>query len=143
VAARRLIIIMFVLLAISTLAAALAPVREPASTSTQEPTVPVPEAGPAAGELVKARIDAAAKDPEIVRATPGDRLELLVSSPEPAEISIEPLGLIGNASAGAPARFDAALGEPGTLPVTILGGRTIGRVEVQQRRGTARGDRER
>jgi len=141
VAARRLIIIMFVLLAISTFAAALAPVREPSSSSTQEQTVPKPESGPVVGGVVKARIDSDSQQPELIRAQPGDRLELLVASRTPAEISIEPLGLISNASAGAPARFDAALGEAGTLPVTVLGGRTVGRIRVGDERPADRSDR--
>jgi hypothetical protein len=143
-AARRLIIIMFVLLAISTFAAALAPVQEPATPPIRETTAPAP--GPAAGasRLIHARLDADAPKPGVVRAEPGDRLELLVASKQPREISIDRLGLIANAAPGAPARFDTLLGEPGSLPVTVLGGASIGRVAVERaerRSGKGREDR--
>ena len=137
VAARRLIIVLVVLFAVSIAAAAIAPERrqlggEDSSTTTT--TQPEEEStdGPE-GAIVEARIEASAAKPETVRVGVGDQLVLDVASGTTRQVAIEPLGLLGPAAEGAPARFDLLLREPGALPVTdALTDRVIGRVLVTE-----------
>ena len=76
--------------------------------------------------------DAAQPEPQTVTAAIGDRLALQVESEETAQIEIPDLGLLETAAPGAPARFDLFLREPGTYPVRIVGGATVGTIEVTE-----------
>jgi hypothetical protein len=125
-AARRLLIVMLVLLGVSTLAAALIPqgsLRDATTTETttsdrnQTATTPGP---PSSGRRVPP-VDITVGGPKIpVVACPepaerrkpcepirvGDTLLLRVYSTETAEVEIPAFGLIGVASPTAPARFE-------------------------------------
>lgn len=134
-AARRLIIVLVVLLAISIAAAAIAPDR-----ATRFRPVPAPQAtSPGSpqpdpmGGVVTAEIQASATKPPTVRAAAGDRLELSVSSERGLAVEIAPLGLFEDAATAAPARFDLLLREAGTLPITDAdSGRVVGRIVVSE-----------
>ena len=114
-AARRLLIVMLILLGISTLAAALAPTPNRSGTaarSTATTTREPPEV-PEGGKLVRATIDADARPPETVEVPLGDQLALQVRSRRPGEIEILGLGLIEDVARLAPARFDILARRPG------------------------------
>jgi hypothetical protein len=122
-AARRLLIVMLVLLGLSTLAAALIPQRtlrngsETDSTTQAGTTTTTPS--PPAGRALTAKIFVGGKKVPVVagpvcgkrkpRCEPihvGDRLSLLVFSKEPAQLEFPEFGLFGFASGEAPVRFE-------------------------------------
>lgn len=117
-AARRLIIVMIVLLAISTAVAVIAPQpAERRESETTEATVPEPEdpswydeAGQPPKESV---IYSDARSPKRIVARVGDRLRLEVEGAEGRQIAIPSLGLAGTQSRTAPARFELYFDSPG------------------------------
>jgi len=136
VAARRLIVVLAVLFAISIAAAAIAPDRRSpvpgGEESTEETTE---EAAPAAppplpsGELLTETITADAADPQTIRAEPGDQLQLSVEANRPLQIEIEPFGLLEEATPDAPASFDILLREAGQAAITDAeSGEIVGRI---------------
>jgi hypothetical protein len=137
-AARRLVIVMLVLLGVSTLLASLAPPpgsRTDSSTTTASPgtTKQGPKSG---GELVRRQIDAQASRPEVIEVPAGDQLALEVSSDRVAEIEIGLLGLLDTAAPLSPARFDVFAEEPGSkYTITLTDdreqSREIGEIRVQ------------
>jgi hypothetical protein len=140
-AARRLLIVMLILLGISTLAAALAPTHPPGSdtgTTTTEPAVPppTPEAGAGQGRLWMATIDADSERLPVVgtgriRLHAGDELLLEVRSRRSDQVEIPAFGEIQAVSRDAPASFDLLLDEPGSYNVRLVdAGRNAGRLEV-------------
>lgn len=143
-AARRLIIVLVVLLAISVVASAIAPDRRsgrfPVGTETSTTTVEDEPEEPT-GDLVEAEIAISAERPQVVRATVGERLSLSISAPRAIQIEIEDLGLIGNAAPNSPVVFDALLREPGRLPITdAVSGQVLGRVIVRSDGGSREGE---
>lgn len=134
-AARRLIIVLVVLVAISIAAAAVAPDRRStigaSDESSSSTTTPEPPSVPR-GALVEASIVASAEEPETIEAAVGDQLRLEVVTERPLQVVIEPLGLIEDATADAPARFDVLLREAGSLPVADAERPTVvvGRIDV-------------
>jgi hypothetical protein len=121
-AARRLIIVMLVLLGVSTLAAALAPVDPgPESTSTSTRTAPRDRTERTGGQLVRETIDAQAKHPTSIRIPVGDQLSLRVESRHFAQVEIRGLGLLEDVAPLDPARFDILADEPGRHVVRLLG----------------------
>ena len=134
-AARRLIAVMLVLLFLSSLAAALAPVErqagETSTTTTPEPQSETPDGG---GRIVRATLDAGAKRPGTVRARVGDQLQLRVTGPRVATIELAGLGPTADVDPLAPARFDVLLVAPGEYTVrTLQSGRPVGRIVVSPR----------
>lgn len=134
-AARRLIIVLVVLFAISIAAAAIAPDRRTTigesdetesttTTSTLEPGSP--------GSVVEASIVASSGDPETIEASVGDQLALEVVTERPLQVAIEPLGLVEDATPDAPARFDILLRQAGALAVSDAQrpGEVVGRIDV-------------
>ncbi len=134
-AARRLIVVLVVLLAISIAAAAVAPDRAARFRPLPRPqtTSPAPLHPDPAGGVVTAAIQASVAKPPTVRAAAGDRLELSVGSERGLAVEIAPLGLFEDAATAAPARFDLLLREAGTLPITDAdSGRIVGRIVVSE-----------
>ncbi len=130
-AARRLVIVMLLLLGVSTLAAALAPPRSqrtgPASTTSTQ-TDP---ATPTGGELVRETIDAQANRPQRFRIGVGDQLSLEVYSTRVVQVEIPRLGLTDNAAPLSPARFDLLAEREGSFEVRLQASRrAIGVIEV-------------
>jgi hypothetical protein len=132
VAARRLIILMLVLLAISSVAAALVPVDpeglsdESTTTSTQTPKRELP-----AGRLVSKAIDADRPRPKTVRIELGDQLQLRVSSRRADQVEIPRVGELQDVDRFTPADFDLLPFEPGSYPIRMVEAkRKIGRIVV-------------
>ncbi len=161
-AARRLIIIMLVLLGLSALLAVQLPqqTRETRSgtesTTTTESTAsappekanavpPPPAADPVAagkqpvdilcGEDQCATIEIDPKLTAVVPVTQGQQLTLLVKSPRKTDlVEIPALGLIDSVTPDKPAIFDLFADRAGDYGVRLVeGDRLIGRVEVRQR----------
>ncbi|MDQ2622362.1 MAG: hypothetical protein M3Y45_04900, partial [Actinomycetota bacterium] len=158
-AARRLIVVMIVLLGISTALAIVVP--EPKDQDTQEETASTGATGetgtsgatgadPATGAtgstgstgkedpkdsedplgiensgpgfLVEETVKPG-REPEVVRASSGDRLVLTIHTKQPAVVEIPDLGLIQTTSEYAPAVFDLIVPEePGVIKITTTGG---------------------
>jgi hypothetical protein len=133
-AARRLLIVMLILLGLSTLAAALVPqhaLRDAttgSTTATQPTTTTTPEVP--AGRSLSVKIGVGGKKVPVVanpickarkpRCEPlhvGDQLSLKVLSKEPAELEIPTFGLIGVASDNSPAFFQLLPREATTIGV--------------------------
>jgi hypothetical protein len=130
-AARRLLIVLGILFAISIAAAAVAPER-PITTSTESSTTAEAVSVAPGGGVVRERLLASASSPPIVRAEVGDQLSLSVDADEPLEVEISEFGLIANASPAAPALFDLLLRNPGAVAITDAStGRVIGRLLVR------------
>jgi hypothetical protein len=153
-AARRLLIVMLVLLGLSTLAAALVPQHSlrdgtTASTTTTQPTTTT--AGPPPGRSLSVKIMVGGKKVPVVaaplckalkpRCEPlhvGDQLSLEVLSKEQAELEIPTFGLIGFASDNSPALFQLLPQEPGTIGVLFTSPRRVAaRVQVLSAKAAA------
>jgi hypothetical protein len=133
-AARRLVALMLVLLAVSTLAAALtapAPEREPRTTEDAGE----PRSRNRSGRLIEGALDASSRRPDTVEVQSGDQLALTVRSPIPGQVEIPAFGLLEDVAPRAPARFDLLLERPGRFEVRLAGrGRLIGAIVVRPRR---------
>src|SRR6476620_10918653 len=122
-AARRLLIVMLVLLGLSTLAAALLPQRTlnrdgTTGTTTTQATTTAPAATPNFAFLRPTKITVGGKKfPVVSPIQVGDQLRLLVRSRVPAEIEIPEFGLVGFASPETPARFQLLPDTPGTFGI--------------------------
>jgi hypothetical protein len=131
-AARRLLIVMLVLLGLSTLAAALVPqhaLRNGTTGSTTQPTTTTTPPKPTGRSLMVEILVGGKKVPVVAnplckarkpRCEPlhvGDQLSLQVLSKGQAELEIPSFGLIGVASASSPAFFQLLPSEPGTIGV--------------------------
>lgn len=156
-AARRLLIVMLVLLGLSTLAAALVPqhgLRQgtTSATTTTQPTESTTTPAPPAGRSLTAPVVVAGKKVPVVagplckarkpRCEPlhvGDQLSLQVLSKRQAELEIPAFGLVGVASSDAPAFFQLLPQEPGTIGVLFTSTRQVAaRVEVLSAKAAAR-----
>jgi hypothetical protein len=137
-AARRLLIVMLVLLGISTLAAALVPQStlnddstSTRSTTTHAQTATAPE--PAAGRSLTAQITVGPKKPAVVVAGPvckkakprcepihvGDQLTLLVYSKPGAPLEFKEFGQFQFAAPNAAARFELLPMTPGRFGISF------------------------
>jgi hypothetical protein len=138
VAARRLVVVMLVLLAISTLAAALVPApknSERTETGTTERKAGQKRNAPAAdGELLDGRIDARAGRPKELRIERGDQLSLAVSAPFGDDVEIPGFGLVETVDRFAPANFDLFATRTGTFPVrAVAADRVLGWIVIGAR----------
>jgi hypothetical protein len=132
-AARRLLIVMLVLLGLSTLAAALIPQRSlnGGTNSTTRPTTTTTATRPAPVYFPPTKITVGGKRfPVVSPVHVGDQLTLLVRSRRPAQISIPEFGQLGFAAPDAPARFELLLETPGTFGILFAGS---GKVAAQIR----------
>jgi hypothetical protein len=151
-AARRLLILMLVLLGVSTLAAALVPPQgeEQRATSTDtktgRPTKAGEDRGPP-GRLIKRTIRVAPHGADTVRIHRDDQLALTVRSGVADQVEIPAFGQLEDLTPEAPARFNLLPDRTGTFAVRLLAaGRVIGRIEVKppepRQRGQDRGKRQ-
>jgi hypothetical protein len=134
-AARRLIAVMLVLLFLSSLAAALAPVEpqrdEETSTATTEAP---PEATLTGNDPVRKTLAADPKDPPRVKAAVGDQLQLRVTSKRAATLELVRLGPTEDVDPAAPALFDVLLDRKGRFPIRELEtDRKVGEIRVSPR----------
>lgn len=129
-AARRLIMVMLVLLVVSSVAAALVPVeRDPDAESTTTETSSEPSAP--AGELVRETLPAGEREADPIRISLGDQLELRVTSKRPGQVEIPGLGVVDDVDPEAPARFDLLPLDPGDYPIRL---RELGTAEAPSTR---------
>jgi hypothetical protein len=148
-AARRLVILMLILLGISTLAAALVPRpdrgddEETATEGTVGAGTGTTAAAPAEGEpptasrgkLLRARIGIGAGEIPVVPIKVGDNLSLEIRSKRAGLLEIPALGRVEAVSPGTPAFFDVRGREPASYGVRFLGGnRVVARIEVEPRK---------
>ncbi len=138
-AARRLIIVLVMLFAISILAASIAPDRrggligDDSTSTTSETTTTTTSAPSPSGDALTVRIDASTTDPEKVEAFVGDQLELNVGSERAREIEIAEFGVTETAAPYAPADFNLLLREAGRLAITDADtGQILGRLVITE-----------
>lgn len=137
-AARRLVVVMLVLLGISTLVAALVPTpnrHQSDSTTTTgaggttRPAPSAPSSPAAPADLLNARITVSGGAPEVVKVHPRQRLVLLVGGAVGDDISIPAFGLTETMTPEAPARFDLIVDRRGKFAVRAFGAdRVVGRI---------------
>jgi hypothetical protein len=147
-AARRLLIVMLILLGISTLAAALVPQHALRNDTTTGPTATqttqTATTPPPAGRALSAKIVVGKKKVPVVagpvcgkrkpRCEPihvGDQLSLKVLSRPQAELEIPAFGLIGVAAPNSPALFQLLLDEPTRVGILFTSSHSVAaRIEV-------------
>ena len=156
-AARRLLIVMLVLLGLSTLAAALVPQHAlrggtSSSTTTTRPAQTTTTPAPPPGRSLMVQILVGGKKVPVIakpvckarkpRCEPlhvGDQLSLQVLSKRQAELAIPTFGLIGVASSNAPAFFQLLPREPGTIGVVFTTPREVAaRIQVLTAKAAAK-----
>jgi hypothetical protein len=156
-AARRLLIVMLVLLGLSTLAAALVPqhsLRDGTTTgaTTTQPTQSTTTAEPPPGRSLQVQIFVGGEKVPVVadtlckarkpRCEPlhvGDQLSLQVLSKRQAELEVPTFGLIGVASPNSPAFFQLLPREPGTIGLIFTSTRQVAaRIEVLSAKAAAK-----
>ena len=136
-AARRLVVVMLVLLAISTLVTALLPrpdTDKTAPATTRPERRPPPGAPPKPSETgldLVARMQAGSAGPKSVRIERGDELLLGVAAPFGADIEIPGFGLTEAVTEFSPAQFDLFASSVGTYPVRVVDpAQLVGRILV-------------
>src|SRR6266852_4193538 len=128
--ARRLLIVLLVLLGISTLAAAFLPRPTSSPEQTTTRTSHTRQAAARQGQLVRTAVGPGGPA-RTVRAQVGDELRLLVRSRRPDQVALRGLGEIQSVDKFAPARFDVPLETVGSFPVRLVGARrTLARIQV-------------
>lgn len=156
-AARRLVIVMLVLLGVSAGLAALVPERESdegtvgssetqttteaettAETETNKESQPATGAEPDSSGVQMAKITVGGRKFPVVPIMPGEQLSLVVNSKIADQVEIPALGLIDAVGPGAPARFELLPEEEGDLGIRLVNEeRVVARIEV---RSEARGE---
>jgi hypothetical protein len=124
VAARRLLIVMLVLLGLSTLAAALVPQHAihrdtTTGTTTTQPTTT--HGAPPASYIPPTKITVGdRKFPVVSPVHVGEQLTLLVASRVPTQLQIKEFGQVSFAAPDAPARFELLPTMPGNFGIQFL-----------------------
>ena len=137
-AARRLLIVMLVLLGLSTLAAALVPQHSlrdgttSATTTTQPTTTTTTPAVPPPGYVRPTKIKVGGRQfPVVSPVKAGDQLVLLVASRFPTQLEIQEFGQVGFAAPDAPARFELLPTTPGNFGIQFQpSGKVAARIRV-------------
>jgi hypothetical protein len=138
-AARRLVIVMLVMLGISTLAAALVPPRTGDRDATTGTATEATEAAtlpdrPRGRRLLKT-IDATDDPVEVIPLRVGDQLQLEVRSRKLDEVEIPKLGLIEAVGPDGPATFNTFVTERAVYEIRLVrANRVAGRIEVGKRK---------
>jgi hypothetical protein len=136
-AARRLLIVMLVLLGLSTLAAALVPqhslrggaASNTTTAQTQPPTTTQAEISSAFLPPTRIKVGGR-KFPIVSPVKVGEQLVLLVGSRSPTQLEIPEFGQVGFAAPNAPARFELLATTPGTFGILFA---PSGKVAAQVR----------
>jgi hypothetical protein len=145
-AARRLLIVMLVLLGLSTLAAALIPpqaLREGTTdtTSTTEETVTAPPETPPRGKHLAAKVTVKKGKRPVVPIEVGDQLSLIVSlAPglRPDELEMPAFGLVDAVGPDEPARFEILAQSAGSYKIRFVSTRRIAARIVVEKRGAGK-----
>jgi hypothetical protein len=156
-AARRLLIVMLILLGLSTLAAALIPqhaLRDGTTGTTTQATTSTTTPSRPAGRALGAKIFVGGKKEPVVagpvcakrepRCEPihvGDQLSLLAYSKAPAELDLPEFGQVGFASRAAPAQFELLLDTAGRFGILFADPETGARLVPSCRRESAASQR--
>ncbi len=135
--ARRLLIIMLILVGISTILPALVPPPATREDTSQTTITSDPPATAADGRLVRRTLNADVSRPTVVKLALGDQLSLKVTSRRFAEISIPKLGLLADAAPGSPARFDILAEEEGGFAVERRPKARLAVLQVRERESPA------
>jgi hypothetical protein len=140
-AARRLLIVMLVLLGISTLAAALVPPQHlrqtTMATQTQGRTTPADTLP--SGRLLEGTIDVGGPKRPVVPIQVGDELALVVTADRRDDVEIPALGLVEPIGPFTPARFDILARMPGSYAIRFVqGNAVIARIVVSKRNSSKR-----
>jgi hypothetical protein len=142
-AARRLLILLLAVLAISTLAAALIgprPTRQspPAPTTAGDPPRGQ-QARDRSGRLIEKTVEAGRRRAETIRLRSGDQLELTVRSRVAGQVEVPRLGLLEDVGPDVPAHLSLLPDELGHFPVRLAGsGQTVAVVVVSAAGGGVR-----
>jgi hypothetical protein len=136
-AARRLLIVMLILLGLSTLAAALVPpqsLKEGTGTTTTEATQPVPADTVPHGQCLSADITVGEGAVPVVPLPVGDQLSLKISSNQSDELEVPRLGLVEVVAPDLPAHFNILAESPGSYGIRFVNADMLAaRVEVTPR----------
>jgi hypothetical protein len=132
-AARRLVIVLLVLLGVAIFATALAPTKsddEPQATTAAPPSAAA--AAPVKTEAPPPLVlHAGRKKPEELPLEAGIAYSLDVEAEQPDTVAIPAFGLTQAVDPNAPAHFDILPATPGTFVVKLLGTGTVaGRLKV-------------
>jgi hypothetical protein len=127
--ARRLLILLAVLMGLTALASGVAPRQQvPRSAVQASPTA----TGEAPAAPVEASVDAAAAKPAHVVVDEGRLLVLEVRSDQPDTVSLDGLDRIEIVDPASPARFELLAEPPGSYAIELVDeGREIGRIEIR------------
>lgn len=138
-AARRLLIVMLILLGLSTLAAALVPTRPNedegtgstiASEATETESSPADTVPP--GKPLGLTIRVGKGPVKVVPIHVGDQLTLIVRSTRADQLEIPSLGLLETVAPGLPARFEVFARAKGNLGIRYVeADRLVARIQVQ------------
>ena len=135
--ARRLLIVMLVMLVIASLSSVFLaePGRrtgaEPETTTREEPAKPPERRAEGEGRLVRVTLEASASRPQTIRLRPGDQLALRVVARRTAQVELVGLGQLEDVVPLGPARFNLYADREGRFPVRLLPAkRTIGMIVV-------------
>jgi len=155
-AARRLLIVMLVLLGISTLAAALVPTQD--LQDDQTGSTAIGEAGATeteppkqhqVGNHLEVKIRVGGTQIPVVKSAgdsvldAGDRLTIEVACKCSDLVEIPGFGLIEAVAPGSPALFDLLLDEPGSYGIKLVTpDRVVARIEVEKRQNDERAEKD-
>jgi hypothetical protein len=137
-AARRLLIVMLILLGLSTLAAALIPSNalrdEETATTTTEATQTQPADRLPPGGLFLQSVTVGGRRVPVVPIKIGDELRLTVRSKRADELEIPALGLVQAVAPSAPAHFDILADAKASYGIRFVDAdKLAARVEVRKR----------
>ena len=137
--ARRLLIVMLVMLVIASLSSVF--IAEPGGrsgagppeTNTREIPARLPERrAEGEGRLVRVTLGASASRPQTIRLRTGDQLALRVDARRTAQVELVGLGQLEDVVPLAPARFNLYADREGRFPIHLLPAkRTIGEIVVR------------
>jgi hypothetical protein len=131
---RRLLVLAVVLAGLTLLAAVVAPRPTEPEVVPRPPAIPAPAARAAEPErVVRETLSAELGAPDQrVRATVGDRIELLVEGKLLDAVVIPELDLVEAIDPETPARFELYADRAGTFPIALQeAGRPVGELEIE------------
>jgi hypothetical protein len=129
--ARRLLVLLAVMVVLTALAAGMAPRRPLAPTDAPEAS---PAATTTASRTLERTLDADAPAKRVV-ARSGETLVLTVKASEIDSVGIEGLSGMEPVEPDSPAHFELLADEPGSYPVELVdAGRQVGTILVRPRR---------